>query len=165
VWQQRIDKITDFKFSPDSKLLFVKGRRGNLMLMALEGVPPKEYQLTPPKQSGASEGYHFQMAFSPDSKRTAYVFRRGGKDFVVLDGSEGKPYEEIHDLQFTADSKHLVYAAQRDGKLVVVVDGIESKEYDDVVSGASLILDGARTIGLMVNRDRETFRVEIEIAE
>jgi Tol biopolymer transport system component len=159
------DEITDFKFSPDSKRLFVKARRGNVMLMTLEGEPPKQYELTPPKQGEAYEGYHFEMTFSPDSKRTAYVLRRGGKDYVILDGSEGKPYDEIEDLQFTADARHLVYAARRDGKLVVVVDGIESKEYDDFVSGASLVLDGARTIGMMVTRDQEILRVEIEIAE
>ena len=159
------DEITDFKFSPDSKRLFVKARRGNVMLMALEGEPPREYELTPPKQGEAAEGYHSQMAFSPDSKRTAWVLRRGGKYFVLLDGSEGKPYDEIQDLQFTADSRHLVYAARRDGKLVMVVDGIESKEYDDFVLGASLVLDGPRTIGMMVTRDQEILRVEIEIAE
>ena len=133
--------------------------------MTVEGEAPREYVITPPKPGEAPESYDFQMAFSPDSKRTAYVLRRGGKNFVVLDGSEGKPYDEIEDLQFTADSRHLVYAARRDGKLVVVVDGIESKEYDDFVSGASLVLDGARTISMMVTRGQEILRVEIEIAE
>jgi hypothetical protein len=33
------------------------------------------------------------------------------------------------------------------------------------VSGASLVLNGARTIGMMVARDQEILRVEIEIAE
>jgi hypothetical protein len=84
---------------------------------------------------------------------------------VVLDGSEGKPYDEIQDLQFTADARHVVYAARRDGKLVAVVDGIESKEYEDFVSGASLVLDGPRTLGMLVTRDQKILRVEIEIAE
>jgi hypothetical protein len=135
------------------------------MLMALEGEAPKEYELVPAKQGEASESYNFQMAFSPDSKRTAYVLRRGGKDFVVLAGSEGRPYDEIEDFQFTADSRHVIYAARRDGKLVVVVDEVESKEYDDFVSGGSLVLDGARAIGMMVTRNQEILRVEIEIAE
>ena len=91
--------------------------------------------------------------------------RRGGKDFVVLDGAEGKPYDEIDDLQFTVDSKHLVYTARRDAKLVVVVDSVESKLYDDFVSGASLILDGARNIRMLLTRDKEILRVEIDIAE
>ena len=135
------------------------------MLMALEGEPPKDYELTPSKQGEASKGYDFQMAFSPDSKRLAWVSRRGGKDFVVLDGSEGKTYDEIQDLQFTADARHLVYAARRVGKLVLVVDGIESNEYDDFVFGASLVMVGARTISMMVTRGQEILRVEIEIGE
>jgi hypothetical protein len=159
------DEIIDFKFSPDSKRLFVEARRGNTMLMSLEGEPTKEYGLSPSKPGEASERWGFQMAFSPDSQRTAWVSRRGGKDFVVLDGTEGKPYDEIQDLQFTADAKHLVYAARRGGKLLAVVDGIESKEYDDFVDGASLVVDGARTIGMMVMRGQEILRVEIEIAE
>ncbi|MEP6920353.1 MAG: hypothetical protein ABI967_04445 [bacterium] len=159
------DDISDVKFSPDSKRLFVKARRGNVMLLALEGESPKEYALTPPTQGEGYERYASQMAFSPDSKRTAYVLQRGGKAFVVLDGSEGKPYDEIQDLQFTADGKHLVYAARRGGKLVAVVDGIESKEYGDFVSGASLVMDGAQTVGIMVTRGQEILRVEIEIAE
>jgi Tol biopolymer transport system component len=159
------DEIIDFKFSPDSKRLFVEARRVNTMLMALEGEPPKEYELTQSKQGEASERWDFQMAFSPDSKRAAWVSRRGGKDFVVLDGTEGKPYDEIQDLQFTADARHLVYAARRGGKLVAVVDGIESKEYDDFVDGASLVVDDARAIGMMVMRGQEILRVEIEIAE
>lgn len=159
------DEIIDFKFSPDSKRVFVMARLGDAILMALEDERPKEYKPIPPKQGEPSDSYDFQMAFSPDSKRTAYVFRRGGKDFVVLDGSEGKSYEEIQDLQFTVDSKHLVYAARRDGQLVVVVDGVESKEYDDFVSGGSLVLNGARNIGMMVTRAQEILRVEIEIAD
>ncbi len=159
------DDIIGFKFSPDSKRLMVMAKRGNSMLMALEGEPPKEYELTPPKPGENYEGYQFQAAFSPDSTRTAYVLRRGGKDVVVLDGSEGRPYDEIQDLQFTSDAKHVVYTARRDGKLVVVVDGIESKEYDDFVPGASLVLDGPRSIGTMFTRGQEVFRVEIEIAD
>jgi Tol biopolymer transport system component len=159
------DEIVDFKFSPDSKRLFLKARRGNSMLMALEGEPPNEYEVAPPKQGAAADAHNCQMAFSTDSKRTAWVSRREGKEFVVLDGSAGKPYDEIQDLQFTADARHLVYAARRNRKVVVVVDGIESKQYDDFVPDASLFLDGARTIGMMVTRDQEILRVEIEIAE
>jgi Tol biopolymer transport system component len=159
------DEILDFKFSPDSKRLFVKARRGNKLLMAVEGEPPKEFEVTPSKQGEAYEGHHFQLAVSPDSTRTAYVLRRSGKDFVVLDDAAGKPYDEIDDLQFTADSKHLVHTARRDGKLVVVVDGVESELYDDFVSGASLILGGARNIRMLVTRDKEILRVEIDIAE
>jgi hypothetical protein len=105
------------------------------------------------------------MAFSPNSKRTAWVAQRGGKSFVVSDGSEGNSYDEIENLQFTPDGQHLVYTAKRDGKLVVVVDGTESKPYDDFVEGASLVMDDARTIRMLVTRGQEILRAELEIAQ
>jgi len=159
------DKIIGFKFSPDSKRLFVAARRANTMLMVLEGDTPKKPELTSTEQGGAFDEHDFQMAFSPDSKRAAWVSPSSSKSFVVSEGAEGKPYDEIQNLQFTSDAKHLVYAAKRDGKLVVVVDGIESKWYDDFVSGASLVIDDARTISMMVTRGQEILRVEIEIGE
>ena len=159
------DEILGFEFSPDSKRLFVEARRGNTLLMILEGEPPKKYELTPDAKVEAADADDLLMAFSPDSKLTAWVSPRGGKSFVVTDGAEGKPYDEIQNLQFTSDGRHLVYAAKREGKLVVVVDGTESKSYDDFVSGASLVMDGARTIRGMVTRGQEILRFEIEIAE
>src|SRR5262245_62029260 len=57
------DEIIGFKFSPDSKRLFVAARRGNTILMALEGEPPKKYELTPAGQGGAFDADDFQMAF------------------------------------------------------------------------------------------------------
>lgn len=156
------DQIIDFKFSPDSKRLFVAARNGNDHLVVLDGRPPEKYELAKAEGPGDSV---VQMAFSSDNNRIAWVARRGEKTFVVSDGSESKPYDEIQDLQFTADGKHLVYAARRARKLVVVVDGIESKEYDDLVEGASLVMDGVRTIRMMVTRGQEILRVEIEIDE
>jgi Tol biopolymer transport system component len=53
--------------------------------------------------------------FSPNSQHLAWVGGRGTKDFVVRDGKEGKPYEEIGDgpLVFSPDSQHLVYCGRR----------------------------------------------------
>lgn len=154
------DEITDFKFSPDSKRLLVKARRANTILMILEGEAPKEYALSP-----AGQGKDFQMVFSPDSKRAAWISEHSGKHFVVCDGAEGKPFDEVHDLQFTSDAKHLVYAARRGGKVVLVVDGIESRTYDDFVPDTSLVPESARAVSMMVMRGQEILRVEIEIAD
>ncbi len=159
------DEIFGFKFSPDSRRFFVEARRGNTLLMILEAEPPQKYELSPDAQVQAADEDDLLMAFSPDSKRTAWVSQRGGRSFVVTDGAEGKPYDEIRNLQFTADGRHVVYAAKRDGKLVAVVDDTESKPYDDFVSGTSLVMDGARTVKMMVMRGQEILRVEIEIAE
>ena len=156
------DKLIDFKFSPDSRRVFVAARNGNDTLVILDNQPPEKYDLA---KAEASSDYLVQMAFSPDGRQTSWVAQRDGKSFVVTDGAAGKPYDEIQDLQFTSDGKHLVYAARRGGKLVVVVDGIESKEYDDIISDGSLVLDGLRTIHTLVSRGHEMLRLEIEIAE
>ena len=52
--------------------------------------------------------------------------------FVVVDGVEGKQYDEIKSLRFSQDSKRLAYPAKIDDKWVVVVDGVEGKQYDDL---------------------------------
>jgi len=159
------DGILGFKFSPDSKRLFVEARRGNTLLMILEGEPPKKYELGPGAQVEPFDDEDAPIAFSPDGKRTAWVSPRNGKSLVVTGEEEGKPYDEIKNLQFTSDGKQVVYAAKRDGKVMAVVDGAESNPYDDFVSGPSLVMDGARTIRMLVTRGQETLRVEIEIAE
>jgi Tol biopolymer transport system component len=151
------DEIIGFKFSADSKQLFVRARRGKTMMSLLEGGEPKEEAA-----NSVESKNDFQMAFSPDSQHTAWVSQRGGKSFVVSDGAAGNLYDEIRDLQFTSDSKHLVYAARTNGKVAMVVDGIESKWYDDFVSESSFVIDG-RTIVMMVMRGEEVLRVEIEI--
>lgn len=35
------------------------------------------------------------LAVSPDGKRLAYVVKQGGKEFVVVDGVQGKEYDEV----------------------------------------------------------------------
>ncbi len=74
------------------------------------------------------------LVVSPDSKRVAYVAQRGVKLLVVVDGEEGKEYDDIGEdtLIFSPDSKRVAYRAQRGEKQLVVVDGVEGKEYDRV---------------------------------
>src|SRR5262249_34742762 len=143
----------------------VEARRGNTLLLILEGEPPKKYELAAGAKVEAFDEDDAPMAFSPDSKRTAWILKRGDKSVVVTDGAEGSPYEEVENLQFTSDGKHVVYAAKRAGKLVAVIDGVESKPYDDFVDEGPLVLDGPRTARMLVTRGEEMLRVEIEIAE
>jgi hypothetical protein len=67
-------------------------------------------------------------------KRTAYVARVNDQEFVVVDGIEGKPFDEIikWSLIFSPDSKRFAYIAKEDNKQIVVVDGAEGKSYDTV---------------------------------
>lgn len=76
---------------------------------------------------------------SPDGKHYALAARKDpsatGPQFIVMDGKEGKPYDEIIPLssRFSYDSRRLVYAARNGSQQFVVVDGIEGKAYDRVI--------------------------------
>lgn len=71
--------------------------------------------------------------FSPDSSKVVYVAEDGGKLFVVLDGKEGKPYDNIKTPPyFTPDGKYTAYTAV-DGKLETVVAGEEEQGKYDMV--------------------------------
>ena len=75
------------------------------------------------------------LKISPDSKRVAYVAMEKEKQFVVVDGEEGKQYDGIVEgfFIFGPDSKRVAYGAREIGKRFVVVDGEEGKQYDGIV--------------------------------
>jgi hypothetical protein len=90
----------------------------------------------------------YYLVFSPDSKHLAYTIQRDGKYIVVLDGTEGKPYQryDTHLLpspavycgfyylpMFSPDSLHLAYAAQPEDGYCVVLDGVEGKHHEGAV--------------------------------
>jgi WD40-like Beta Propeller Repeat len=87
--------------------------------------------------------------FSPDSRRLAYVayrtvsqqifqylppFRIPVKHFLVIDGSEGEPFDRVvhGSVVFSPDSRRVAYAAEREGKYLIVVDGQEGRLFDDI---------------------------------
>lgn len=66
--------------------------------MVLDGIKGKEYDYV---------GYPI---FSPDSKRFTYTAQLEGRTFVVVDGIEGRAYQEGgHYFTFSPDSKHFAY--------------------------------------------------------
>ena len=48
----------------------------------------------------------------------------------MVDGVEGKEYDEIEHISFSPDSKRVEFLAKRNGKWLKVIDGVESPEYD-----------------------------------
>ena len=109
--------------------------------------------------------------FSPEGRRLAYAALRSGKWFVVVDGAEGRPYDDIHNLQFTADGSHYVYTARRGAKYFVVADGAEGRAYDGFLNDSrlrkvhKLNLDARGTLSVLAVRGGEFLRVELEIVE
>ena len=75
---------------------------------------------------------------SPDSKRVVCAAQVGNKQFVVVDGNEGKHYDGIMEGYpiFSLDSKRVAYVARVGNKWLVVVDGKEEKQYDGIGEGS-----------------------------
>ena len=71
--------------------------------------------------------------------------RAGEKWIVVIDGQEGKDYDDIQSLIFSPDGRRVVYQGRVGEKWIVVIDGQEGKDYDDI---QSLIFspDGQRVV-------------------
>jgi hypothetical protein len=61
------------------------------------------------------------VVFSADKKAMAYVAGDGIKDFVVLNGVEGKAYDEVADLRFSPAKSLLIYRARRGTEHFVVL--------------------------------------------
>ena len=67
------------------------------------------------------------LTISPDSKRFAYGAERGGKQFVVLDGEEGKEYDGfLRGSKLVFDSPRELHAlAVRGGEIFLVTVEIQ----------------------------------------
>src|SRR3972149_2001345 len=85
-----------------------------------------------PKESVLMEGVSpsSRLIASPDLRRVARIAREGNKEFVVIDGKEGKRYDNIFDVVFSPDGKRLAYMARLGERDSVVFDGQEGKQYD-----------------------------------
>src|SRR5262249_9291748 len=74
------------------------------------------------------------LAVSPDSQHVAYGAQAERKQFVIVDGQAGKPYQVIlgNMLRFSPNSQRLAYAVQEGQKSFIVVDGKALKPYDSL---------------------------------
>lgn len=121
-------------FSPDGMRIGYIAKRGEKRLAVVDGKEGKEYDRI----------YDlFNPVFSGDSKRVAYIATTidkmkeklgmwSLKDFVVVDGVEGRPYELVESIVFSPDGRKLIYFPQpRWNRLTrVVVNEVEGKEHD-----------------------------------
>jgi predicted Zn-dependent protease/Tol biopolymer transport system component len=74
------------------------------------------------------------LRLSPDGSRAAYAAQYGNRFVVVVDGKEGKKYDQVvrGTPVFSRDSRHVAYGAGSSGAHVVVADGKEGEPYDEV---------------------------------
>jgi hypothetical protein len=87
-----------------------------------------------------------------------YVVRGGNKCFIVIDGKEGKRYDDIAvgSFVFSPDGKHWAYVAQENDKQFVIVDGKEGKQYNSIITigGGRIIFDTPHDLHYLAWKDR-----------
>ena len=106
------------------------------------------------------------LKISPDSRRVAYVVIEKGKQFVVVDGEEGKQYDGIAEETpiFSPDSKRVAYTANVGKKCFVIVDGEEGKQYDVIVKDTLIFSpDDPDSIHYMAFLSSSVYTVEARI--
>jgi outer membrane lipoprotein-sorting protein len=135
-------------FSPDARRVAYVAKVGDRQVVVVDGKEEKPYddidsgEVTSPivgldvvngrpifshksADGNATGGYIF---FSPDSRRVAYRAKVGGKWIVVVDGKEGKPYDDFGGTTIVFDSgNELHYLAARhteDGIDVYLVEEV-----------------------------------------
>jgi Tol biopolymer transport system component len=131
-------------FSPDGKRLAWVARR-EVPVVVDEKTVMKQKPLVR-VDGGFGKEYEEikgKPVFSPDSQRVAYAAKGLASEMVVVDGKEGKKYDEVEEesLSFSPDSKRVAYQAKRGGKYVVVLDWKEGKEYSHI-EGLAFSPDG-----------------------
>jgi hypothetical protein len=85
-----------------------------------------------------NEGKHYfgiksGPLFSPDSRSVAYGANVGDEQWaVVIDGVEGKVYDDVDNIRFSHQASRVAYAAKAGRKWFVVIDGMEGKPYNRI---------------------------------
>ena len=123
------DGFIGFAFSPDCKRLTLIGtadRKTERAFVVADGKPQKTYDGILPMHM-AAQTWEKEFFFSPDGGRVVYIAWEQGKHYLVEDGREGEPFEDLkwENIRFSADGKHLAVSGKRGGKQVLVVDGQE----------------------------------------
>lgn len=96
-------------------------RRGGKWTMVVDGVAGPVYDWVGHCDSNAA-------VVSRDGRRVAYAAKRDDKKFVVIDGDEGPPYDDIWAICFSPDGRHVAYEAFTgrgdEARQLLVVDGV-----------------------------------------
>ena len=113
-----------------------------------------------------AEGKPYAEAVGPviasrDGKRITYSAGQDSKRLVVVDGVEGRLYDDVRTIGFSPDGRHLTYTAKRSGRYVVVVDGAESPAYDDILSFPDADELKPESVTMLARRGGEDLRVTI----
>ena len=98
--------------------------------------------------------------FSPDGTRLAYLAKQADKWLIVVDGVDGKLYDDIRytSLTFSPDGQHVAYDVKQAGEEFVVVDGVEGKQYTSIMG--KVIFDSAHNLHYLAQQNTGIYLVE-----
>ncbi|MGA2639699.1 MAG: hypothetical protein ABSG21_02200 [Spirochaetia bacterium] len=138
---KRYDKVSSPIFSPDSKRVAYIAYKEDESTIAdsKEGKKYKAFAVADDKEGKiyneiresyssyyyVGQGERPLIVFSPDSKRIAYIAKQNGKQFAVINGIEGKKYDEVSTPIFSPNSKRIAYLALQDEREFVIIDNEE----------------------------------------
>lgn len=132
-------------FSPDSTKLayIVQNKQSGQNIFNRDEEKLESYAVVMDDKKERDYTGVYKITFSPDSSQLAYIAanNEGGR-FIVINGREGKTYEEISGLSFSPDSKHYAFRAKADARWFVVVDGQEGESFHWV--GVPVFSDDSR---------------------
>jgi Tol biopolymer transport system component len=133
-------------FSPDSRhVAYVGGKVGSRSAVVDDEIVSAKY---PDVGSGTG------VVFSPDGQHLAYAaLTAPGTEFVVIDGKEDEPYDNVGKLYFSPDSRRVLYTAWRAGKAFVVIDGVPGKAYDAIGYPEQPFSPDSRRVAYLAARD------------
>ncbi len=181
--------ILEIKFSPDGRRFAYVTKKGEKMVVVVDGTEEKQYDsirtdsliFSPDNKRvayAAKEGNKWLVVvdgveekrydeiskepiFSPDSKKVAYGTGAGNLQFVVVNGVEEKKFDRLgeSDFLFSQDSQRLAYSARKGNKWFVVVGGTEGKTYDNIVAG-SIAFDSPERLHYLALMEESIYLVE-----
>jgi hypothetical protein len=166
--------VMNITFSSDSnRIAYLAGLKGEQheCCIVVDGVEGKRYSNKPWEKF--PEGIS-PPVFSPDSKCVGYVVKMGNKSWMVVNGAEGRHYDELRketiggwdkwdkSFVFSPDGK-IAYWAKRGDKWRIVVADAESEEYWGYLPDGNLVFETPNRLHCVAFRDMQIMRVEIEI--
>lgn len=89
---------------------------------------------------------------SSDGRRVAYAVKNDGKMFIVVDGKEGKRYDNLAIPMFSPNSQRIAYGATSGNKEIVVVDDQEGPPYDKIMAGGPLFSYDSQRVAYVAER-------------
>ena len=102
--------------------------------LVVDGVQGKSYSAILPTDT----------VFSPDGGHVAYAVKQGATAFMVIDGAESVPYDDVGFIVWSKDGARSAYASVDNGVRRVVLDGAEQAAYARVPDESQRFSDDGR---------------------